>query len=117
MSRCGEASLTREGDAVAQVLTQHCKCASCEHCAPGYRRRVTRVAASGVPQVMLTVTAPPRRGRTPGEQARLMQQGIEQWRQFWNRHNPKRRIDWFWVIEKHKSGQPHTRHGALALDE
>jgi len=107
MSRCGEASLARIGGEVAQVVTQRCKCASCEECAPGYSRRVSRVAASGEPKVMLTVTAPPCRGRTPRDQARLMQQGVEQWRQYWNRHNPKRRIEWFWVVEKHKNGQPH----------
>jgi len=107
MSRCGEASLARIGDGVAQVVVQRCKCATCEDCAPGYRRRVSRIAASGNPHLLLTFTAPPRPGVEPAQQAADMIEAITAFRRRWNAQRPKQRIEWMWVIERHQSGWPH----------
>lgn len=107
MSRCGEGSLTRTGDDVAQVAVQRCKCASCPDCAPGYRRRVSNVAASADPRLLITFTAPPGKDATPASQARDFVVHIRAFRRWWNKRHPNQRIEWFWVIEKHKSGWPH----------
>jgi hypothetical protein len=107
MSRCGDGSLTRSGNGVSQVVTQRCKCAGCEDCGPGYRRDKGKLAASGLPRILITLTAPPNPTITKDEQARRIIAAANAFRRFWNKRNPKRLISWFWVFERHKSGWPH----------
>lgn len=107
MSRCGDGILTRTAYGVTQVVTQSCKCAGCENCAPGYRRRIATIAASGRPTKLLTFTAPPHHSRTPAQQAREMIKHANAFRRHWNTKHPKQIIKWFWVPEAHKSGWPH----------
>lgn len=107
MSRCGEGSLTRSDNGVMQIVTQRCKCAGCEDCAPAYRRAKGKIAASGRPRIFLTLTAPPDRSITKAEQARRMIAAANAFRRHWNTQNPRRQILWFWVVERHKSGWPH----------
>lgn len=105
--RCGEASIIRRAEGLVQVITQCCKRATCDECAPGYRRRVAKIMASGHPAIVFTLTAPPVEGRTPEEHGRLLLKTAASLRRYWNKHHPKQRLEWCWKIEAHKSGLPH----------
>jgi hypothetical protein len=117
---CQSGSLvnTNGPDAVAHVL--RCRCWRCDQCRPMRRRAVIATIAAGDPSRFLTLTLAYKPGADVDDLARRLVRAWTELARRIRRNWPGRELEYFRVMEAHKSGAPHmhlaVRSGWLDYD-
>jgi hypothetical protein len=104
---CGEQTTVKRAGAWGAAATRLCKTWACETCAPINKRRVQRTIRAGHPNRTLTLTIRSHETQTPLSVRRELSRCIALLMLYVRRHlDPA--IQYFVVIEAHKSGFPHA---------
>jgi len=111
---CREHSYVKSALGVVEISTLFCKCWSCPICEPRNAARVRADIKAGRPSKFLTFTCRPDEGAGPAVLARRMKRQVRQVFEEWRRRHPGREVEYFAVLEPHKSGWPHVHVVARA---
>ena len=104
---CGEGTLVNQGAHGVRAVTLHCRSWGCEECQPLRKLQLVALAASGKPEVFITLTSKPRPGCSPASAARSLSAA---WPVIVRRARKKygyKSIPYFCVFEATKRGAPH----------
>ena len=69
---CSHYQLTRQAENRTEVLLLPCRSWQCDYCQPGRKNQLKAVAASGEPNICLTLTINVATGETPSERYRIL---------------------------------------------
>lgn len=104
---CREFSLVKHFDGGMFALPLCCRSWGCEYCQPGRKREVTRAAAAGYPNTLITITVNPNEKTWPAWRARNL---VKAWRAFVEEAKwlyQLKELPYFCVFEATKNGEPH----------
>lgn len=104
---CRERSLVKSHRDSVEVVTLFCKCWGCEICRPKLKAKVRGEIGAGRPTRFVTLTCRPPTDRTPGEQAVWMKDRAKRLMQEYRQAVAPAEVEYFAVVEAHKSGWPH----------
>lgn len=107
MPFCNNGTLVKTRGALSTIQPLRCRAWTCQHCGPLRRRRLIAEAIGGSPAIFLTLTLVTRPGDDPARKARELTAALNKLRKRIMRHYRRKRLPWLWVLERHKSGQPH----------
>ncbi len=105
--KCGQAGLLKTVDGVGQMIPFRCKCWRCPKCSPKKRSEVIKLAKSGRPNRLLTLTSNPTMHDTPGEAAQALRASWVQMRRALIEKHGRDKVQFMAVFEQHLSGWPH----------
>ncbi len=104
---CGDWSLVKATGSRIEAVTLRCRAWDCPFCYPGRQAQLIALAFSGNPTRFITLTVRPRAGQSPTARARALTRA---WPVIVKRACRKygyKKIDYFWVLEATKRGEPH----------
>jgi len=104
---CREWSLVNHEPQLSTAICLRCRSWTCEHCRPERRSQLMAQAAAGHPQRFITLTANPNSPGTPEEHLRMLSHAWHTIAKRLRRKTPKKRIEYFVVVEATKRGEPH----------
>lgn len=104
---CGEASLVNHHAEGGVAISMRCRAWTCEHCAPRRRAELIRLACTGNPTRLITLTVSPGVGTSPAHRASLLARA---WRIVVARAKRQlklKSLEYLAVFEATKRGEPH----------
>jgi len=107
VAACGQCWLVQSDGQDARHFLSRCKCWTCPTCAPWRLRRLRGIIASGNPEKHLVLTMKVIGDRTPAETASELVKSFDLLLKRIKYHYKIKRPAYFYVIERHDSGEPH----------
>lgn len=92
-----------------KIIYKDCWCGmwSCELCRPKLKRKVQAFAWNGEPSTLLSATRQRVPGETPAEHMDALFAGWQKAKRKLRRDFPKVRLEYLYIVERHKSGYAH----------